>query len=222
MDADHRDRYTRWKSTLCCLEEIQRRAHRRNTRTGATDAPVAVVEDSTVADPAAGTVPIGTTSPMMPGRRERAGWDRGIRNRRYLTRDDHPSEDDPGMDVRTMSEVGERQQDGNVRRYGDVCDSLDLWGGGPVRAHDHRKSDLDRGWSGTASGNRAEAGVGNWDPAPGASGLAVDHGRRKLLVGLAGCRSVDHHAEAAWPPSCGDAGTPYAQGQTLAPGRIPG
>jgi hypothetical protein len=206
---------------LCYLEEIQRRAHRRNTLTGVNDAPVAVVEDSTVADPVADMVPIDTTSQMTRGRRERAGSDRGIRNRHYLTRDDHPLGDDPGMDVRTMFEVGERLQDGNVRRYGDACDSLDLWDGEPVRAHDHRRSDLDRGLLAKALGNRAEAGVGNWDPAQGASGLEVDHARRKLPVGLAECRSVDHHAEAAWPPSCGDVGMRYAPEQTLAPGRIP-
>lgn len=220
MDADHQDKYNWWKWTLCCLEEIQRRGHRRNTLIGVNDAPFAVVEGSTVADPEADMVRIDTTSRMTQGTRKRAGSGQGIRNRRCLTRDDHPLGHDPGMDVRTMFEVGERLQDGNVRRYGDACDSLDLWDGEPVRAHDHHRSDLDKDLLGKTLGSRVEAGVGNWDPAQGASGLEVDHAPRILQVGLAEYKSVGHHAEAAWPQNCGDVGTRYAPARTLAPGKI--
>ena len=155
------------------------------------------------------------------GRRERAGWDRGIRTRRCLIRDDHPLGDDPGMDVRTMSEVGERLQDGNIRRYGDVCDSLDLWDGDLVGgAHDHRRPDLDKDLWGMASRSRVEVEEDNWDPAPDASGLEVGHAHRRLLpVDLAECRLADCYAAVAWPHCCGDEGTRCAPARTLAPGK---
>ncbi len=205
---------------LCYLEEIQRHAHRKNTPIVVkNDAPLAVAEGNKVADSEADMVRIDTTSQMTQGKRERAGWDRGIRNRRCPIRGDRPLGDDPGMDVRTMFEVGEQLQDGNIRRYGDACDSLDLWDGAPVRAHDHRTSGPDMGWLGKALGTREEVGVGNWDPAQGASGPEVDHAHRRLQVGLAENRSVDHRAEAAWPQKCEDGGTPYALEQTLALGK---
>ena len=185
------------------------------------DALVAVVEDSKVAGSEADTGRIDMMSQTTLGRRERAEWDRGIRNRRCRTRDDHPLGDDPGMDVRKMSGVGERLQDGNIRRYGDVCDSLDLWDEELVgAAHGRRRPDLDKDLSGKASRNRVEVEGDSWDPAPGASGPEVGHAHRRLLpVDLAECRLVDYHAGEAWPHCCGDEGMRCGPERTLAPGK---
>ena len=126
---------------LCYLEEILTHEHRRNKPIAArNDAPVAVGEGNKVVDSEADRARIDMTSQMTRERRERVGWDQGTRNRRYPIRDDHPWEDDPDTDVRTVLGVGERLQDGNIRRYGDACDSLDLWDEEPVgEAHDRRK-----------------------------------------------------------------------------------
>ena len=162
-DADHLDKRNRWKWMSCFPGENQTHEHHRNKPIAVTrDAPVAVVEDSKVAGSEADTVRIDMMSQTKRGRRGRAGWDQGIRNRRCLIRGDHPLADDPGMDVRTMSEVGERLQDGNVRRYGDACDSLDLWDEEPVGgAHGHRKPDLDKDVLEKASRSRVEAEADN-------------------------------------------------------------
>ena len=128
------------------------------------------------------------------------------------------------MDVRTMFGVGERLQDGNIRRYGDACDSLDLWDEKLVgEAHAHRRPDPDRDLLAKTLRNRVEAVVGNWDPAPGASGPEVAHAPRRLLpVGLAGYKLVYCRAEVASEHYCGGVGTRYALERTLAPGKIRG
>ena len=149
------------------------------------DVPVAVVRGSKVAGSEADMVPTDTMSQMTQGKQERVGWDQGIRNHRSLIRDDHPSGDDPDMDVRMLLEVGEQLQDGNIRRYGDVCDSLDLWDGDLGGAHDHRRPDLDTDLSEKALGTHAAVGVGSSGLAQGASGPEADHARRILQVGLA-------------------------------------
>ncbi len=88
------------------------------------------------------------------------------------------------------------------------------------QAHDHRRPDLDRDLLAKTLRNRVEAAVGNWDPAPGASGLEVAHAPRRLLpVGLAGCKLVYYRAEAASGHCYGDVGTRYALERTLAPGK---
>lgn len=94
---------------LCYLAETQMHEHRRNKPNAAkNDALMAAAEGNKAVGSEGDMVRIDMTSQRTQGRRERVGWDQGIRNRRSLIRDDHPSGDDPGMDVRTMFGVGER------------------------------------------------------------------------------------------------------------------
>ena len=76
------------------------------------------------------------------GKLGRAQWDQGTHTRRsHPSHGDHWAlEDDPGMDVRMMIEVGAvgERQDEN-RRCGDACDSLFHWDAKAVEGLAHRR-----------------------------------------------------------------------------------
>lgn len=132
--------------TKCFHEATQTCEHRTNTTTVEKPAVVVeVVRNNKAAPDAADTARTGRMWPMTQEIWGPAGWDLGIRNH-SRTRDGqtlkHAPADD--MDVRTVLEVGEERQGGMIRRSGDACDSLVLWGREAVGRLAHRNLERDK------------------------------------------------------------------------------
>lgn len=129
----------------------------------------------------------GRTGKMSPTRMETtapAAWVRDTRSSPTLAdriRKDVPAGDG---DVRMGLAGGEGRRGEKIRRSGDACDSLDLWGmdaGDLVR----RTWGWDMGWTRRAWNMRVVQAGDNWDLA---SSPAVVHVRRRWPVGLVACR----------------------------------
>ena len=87
------------------------------------------------------------------------------------------------MDVRTLSTtfvVGEEQRDGENRRNGDACDSLDLGDEEAVVDPGHRTHARDMVVWARAWDSLVAKEVGNWDPVLGGGwDLAAAHARHR-------------------------------------------
>ena len=189
-----------------------------------SDAPTAVGEGrSTVGRAGLGTAQWCRKSQTRRGKPGQAQWDRGTHTRRsHPSHDDHWAlEDDPDMDVRTVSEaVGVEERQDENRRCGDACDSLFHWDAQAVEGLAHRKPDPDTVLWASAWGILEEeeeaVGAGNEDRPPGVAGCPeVGHERRKSPAVPAEGKGRDHHVGVALAQQSSDVGMPYARARTL-------
>ena len=152
-------------------------------------AVVAAVEmgnTAAVAAVAADKAPSGRMLTTKQETRELAVSDLGIRSH-HLSHGDHRmwlrGAAAAGMDVRTLSTtfvVGEEQRDGEDRRNGDACDSLDLVDEEAVVDLGHRTYVRGMVVSARAWGSLVAKEMGSWDPVLGGGwDLAAAHARHR-------------------------------------------